>query len=204
MTPYLTEDEITMYCKSPGLTMSDVEEATAIIDSYVGRSFSSTAHTEQATLSRKNSAYGKVLKGRLRHFPRIQVTSVISMVPSYFGGLQQITYDPSSLWFDDAEFEYFMFVPPSMGNIGITTVNPGLFATLPPSILTVEYTSGYAVIPEEIKIACGQVMDAIKVNGGTTTWKSRTDFDMTIVLNDKEDPIMSNGIIKLLNLVRLS
>jgi len=204
MTPYLTETEITEYCSSPGLTMTEVNEASVIIDSYVGRSFGVVTHTESSKLSKKNSEYGKVHKGKLRHFPRVDILAVSAKVPSYFGGLQNVTYETTSLWFDDEEFDYYTFMAPVAGGMGISTANSALFALPLPNTLTVQYTSGYTEIPEEIKIACGQVMDAIKANGGTTTWKSRTDFDMTIVLNDKEDPIMSGGVLRLINLVKLS
>jgi hypothetical protein len=203
MIPYLTADEITAYTVTPGLTMTDVATASATIDSYVGRSFGSMQHIEQARLTKKNGAYGKVAKGKLRHFPRISVTALSAKVPSPFGGLVETTYDPGCLWFDDEEFEYFTFVPPAFGNLGITTVNPALFASPTPTALTVTYTSGYTVIPEEIKIACGQVMDNIAINGGTVPWVSRDDYDMKIVLSDKEDSVMTNGIIKLIGLVRL-
>jgi len=202
MIPYLTIDEVTTYCNSPGLTADDINEASVIIDSYIGRSFGSTEHTESVKLSKKNTGYGKALKGKLRHFPRIEVTEVSAMVPSYFGGLQQTTYDPTCLWFDDDEFEYFMFMSQTTGGMGLTTVNPAIFSSPAPSVVTVKYTTGFSVIPEAIKRACGQIMDAIKANGGTTVWKSRQDFDMTILLSDKEDSIVSNGIIKLLNSVR--
>lgn len=204
MTPYLLETEITKYCASPGLTLDDVNVASATIDSYVGRSFGIVTHTEQAKLTKKNSPYGKVFKGKLRHFPRVTITSITAKVPSYFGGLETAVYDPTNLWFDDDQFEYFTFLPPAMGNMGIATVSPALFAKPIPVALDITYTSGYTIIPDEIKIACGQVMDAIKINGGTTTWKSRTDFDMSIILSDNEDPILSNTTIKLLELVRLS
>ena len=204
MIPYLTETEIVKYTKLPGLTMNEVEQASTIIDSYIGRSFSPTEHIEQSKLSKKNNGYGKVYKGRLRHLPRINILQVSAMVPSYFGGLQQANYEADSLWFDDDEFEYFTFMQSATLNTQTSIVNQSIFATPTPSIITVKYTSGYEVIPEEIKRACGMIMDAVKSNGGTVAWKSRQDFDMTIVLRDSEDPILTNAVIRLLNSVKLS
>jgi hypothetical protein len=204
MIPYLTEAEISKYTRSPGLTINEVEQASAIINSYIGRSFGPTEHTEQPKLSKKNSGYGKVHKGKLRHSPRVNILEVTAMVPSYFGGLQKVDYGIDSLWFDDDEFDYFTFMHSATMNTHTSIVNQSIFATPMPSVITVKYTSGYTEIPEEIKRACGMVMDAVKSNGGTVAWKSRSDFDMTVVLRDSEDPIMTNTVIRLLNSVKLS
>jgi hypothetical protein len=202
MTPYLTEDEIVKYTKSPGLTMGDVEQASTIIDSYIGRSLGVIAHTESVKLTKKNSQYGKAYKGKLRHLPRVEVTEVSAMVPSYFGGLVKAEYDKGSLWFDDEDFEYFTFMQTST-SAQSSIVPQNIFGTPTPSTITVKYSSGYTVIPDEIKRACGMVMDAVKSNGGTVAWKSRTDFDMSCVLRDNEDPILTNTVIRLLRSVNI-
>lgn len=197
---YLTIDEISTYCSSPGLTEKDIGDASATIDSYAGRSYGVLEYQEQVTL-RKTRGF---LKGKLRHFPRVSVEEVTArtMAPT---GVSLVSYSPMSIYFDDPEFDYFVFMPEQSG------VTPAFAMTAPfelwhsplPSQIIVRYTSGYEVIPEELKIATGMVMDAIATNGGITTWKSKTNFDTTVVLSDKDDPVLSAGIRKILNGLRL-
>lgn len=197
---YITTDEVSTYCTSSGITEKDIRDASATVDSYAQRSYGVLEFTEQVSL-KKSRGY---LKGKLRHYPRVTIEEVTARVLSPTG-VRLNSYDTSSIYFDDPEFEYFTFLPQQSG------VTPAFAMTAPfelwhspvPTQLIVKYTSGYETIPEELKIATGMVIDAIATNGGITTWKSKTNFDMTVVLSDKDDPVMSAGIRKILDGLRL-
>lgn len=197
---YLTVDEIPTYCSSSDFTEKDIADASVIIDSYAGRSYGVLEYNEQVSLKRT----GGYLKGKLRHYPRVTVESVTARVMSPMG-VRLDSYDPASIYFDDPEFEYFVFIPER------SDITPAFAMTAPwelwhsplPTQLIVKYTSGYETIPEALKRACGMVMDAIAINGGTTTWKSKTNFDTTVVLSEKDDPVLSAGIRSILSTLRL-
>lgn len=197
---YLTDDEIATYCSTSGLTTKDVRDASATIDSYAGRSYGLVTYTEQVSLSGRKG----FPKGKLRHFPRVTIEEVTARVlkPT---GVTIVSFDPSSLYFDDPEFEYFSFVPQesAMSPAFMMTAPYQLWHTPKVTNIIVKYTSGYEEIPEALKIATGMVADAIATNGGITTWKSKTNFDISVVLSDKDDPIMSQGICKILDTLRL-
>lgn len=197
---YLTDAEIATYCSASGITSKDIKDASATIDSYAQRSYGVLTYTEQVSLTKRRG----FAKGKLRHYPRITIEEVTARVlkPT---GVTLVSYDPSSIYFDDEEFEYFTFVPqePSITPAFAMTAPYELWHSPHPTSIIVKYTSGYEVIPEELKIATGMVADAIATNGGITTWKSKTNFDMTVVLSDKDDPIMSAGIRKILDGLRL-
>lgn len=197
---YLTDAEIATYCSTSGITSKDIRDASATIDSYAQRSYGVLTYTEQVSLTKRRG----FAKGKLRHYPRVTIEEVTARVlkPT---GITLVSYDPSSIYFDDEEFEYFTFVPqePSITPAFAMTAPYELWHSPHPTSIIVKYTSGYEVIPEELKIATGMVADAIAINGGITIWKSKTNFDMTVVLSDKDDPIMSAGIRKILNGLRL-
>ena len=197
---YLTDAEIAIYCSASGITSKDIRDASATIDSYAQRSYGVLTYTEQVSLTKRRG----FAKGKLRHYPRVTIEEVTARVlkPT---GVTLVSYDPSSIYFDDEEFEYFTFVPqePAITPAFAMTAPYELWHSPHPTSIIVKYTSGYEVIPEELKIATGMVADAIATNGGITTWKSKTNFDMTVVLSDKDDPIMSAGIRKILDRLRL-
>jgi len=195
MDNYITDDEITTYTTMPGVTSADIANATLVIDSYKGRSFWSQTYTEQARLKKKHSMYGDIFKGRLKHLPRVSVSSITSRVPSPLGGFTTETYDTSCLTFDDDEYQYFTFYP---------QVTTSVFPTIPPELITVAYTAGYTTdtLPTELKRACGLIADNLKKNGGFFNWLSRDDFDMKITLA-QNDRILTLDIKKMIDLVKL-
>jgi hypothetical protein len=188
---YLTSDEIVTYTSIPGITMADVTIASGLIDAYKGRSFISKSYTETVKLKKKNRQY----KGKLEHYPRISIDSIVAEVCSPFGGTVEQTYDSTCLSFDDDEFEYFTFVPQ------VSAQN--IFPQIPPEYIKVTYKAGYEVIPEPLKIACGLICDNVKQNGGYRSFKSRQDFDMQVAFSEKEDPVMSSTVLRLINMVKL-
>ena len=192
---YLTLEEIPLYCTTvPGITMDLIETASLLIDAHKGQSFTPKTYTEPSKLSKKRGDYGYVYKGKLKHLPRASIVSVVSYVPSQFGGETMVSYDPMSLRFDEDDSLYFQFVPQNSPN------NP--FATLPPSQLIVNYTAGYEVIPVDLKRVTGLLAENLKKNGGTFSWKSRDDFDMKITLTDSS--IFPMELKKIIDMVKLS
>ena len=169
---YLTSDEIPIYCGlSAGVTMDHVEAASFLIDAYKGCSFEPSKHTEKVTLNYKRSS-GET-RGKLRHFPRISVGSVIAKMCSPFG-TDSIDCGADCLEFDDDESLYFTFeMPRSL-----------MFREMPKAV-SVTYTSGYAVIPEAIKRATGILACNIKQMGGVMRWKSRDDYDIKVTLGNE-------------------
>jgi hypothetical protein len=192
---YLTQDEILGYCTFPGVTLDTVASASVLIDAYEGSTFLSKEYTEPAKLLKKRTPYGDVYKGKLKHLPRVEVTSVTSYTPGPFGGEQLVTYDVGRLRFDEDIMPYFTF---TMQAFSIHSI----FLTPPPYQLIVSYKAGYAVIPEELKRATGMLADNLKRNGGLFKWTSRDDFDVKITLAD--DGIFTREIKQIIDLVKLS
>lgn len=191
---YLTEAEIPLYCTSvPGITMDTIETASILIDAYKGQSFFAKEYTEQSKLTKKRGQYGDVYKGKLKHLPRTAVTTVKSFVPTAFGDEQEVTYETTSLRFDEDDSLYFQYIPKS------STSSP--FATAIPMQLTVTYSAGYteSTIPESLKRVTGLLAENLKKNGGTFKWVSRDDFDCKITLADSS--VFPMELKQLVNLV---
>jgi hypothetical protein len=187
---YLIESEITTYCTIPGITMNDIENASLAIDGYKGMSFYSTQHTETAKLLKRRTPYGNILKGKLKHIPRISVVEVKAKTIGIFGGLEDTTYDPNCLIFDEDDLQYFTFIEPQ-------NIKP----TIPPQQLVITYTAGYETIPDSLKRITGLIADSIKRNGGFNNWKARSDFDMQIQFS--EQGILTNDIKRMIDAVKL-
>jgi hypothetical protein len=196
---YLKEEEITSYTNLPGITMADVIRASELVDSYKGQTFLAKEYkNEVQKLKKKRQGYYETYRGQLNHLPRITITSITSDVPTPFGGFTKQTYNPSLIEFDADDEEYFSFMPQ-------TDNQHNIFPSAPPSVIKVTYTAGYTSdnIPEALKVACGLICDNAKQNGGYRGFKSRTDFDLTIAFSEKEDPVLSSNVIRLINSVVL-
>lgn len=169
---YLTEEEIPEYCGLfSGVTLDHVEAASVLIDAYKGCTFAPQKHTERVKLEYKRTS--QETRGKLEHFPRIEVISVTGDMKSPFG-TSKVELDIHCLDFDDDESFYFTFVMPKQL----------MFRSVPKS-LTVTYTSGYAEPPEAIKRACGILAGNIQQMGGILRWKSRDDYDIKVTLGNE-------------------
>ena len=169
---YLTEDEIPEYCGLfSGVTIDHVEAASVLIDAYKGISFEPHKHIEKVDLNYKRSS--QETRGKLEHFPRIEVISVMAKTQSPFG-IERVELDTDCLEFDDDESYYFTFVMPRQL----------MFRSVPKSLM-VTYVSGYAVPPEPIKRACGILAGNIQQMGGVLRWKSRDDYDIKVTLGNE-------------------
>ena len=194
---YLTEAELSAYTSIPGITLQDATNASLLIDSYRGTSFLEKTYVELVKLSKKKLGCMTVFKGKLLHYPRVSIVSITSKVPSPFGGTQDTAYASSSLSFDAEDEPYFTFY-------SNTTNVHSVFPQVPLLVLTVEYTAGYKVIPESLKVICGLLCDGIKQNGGFRMYKSRTDYDMSCAFSDKEDSVLTNNICKMIDAIPLA
>ena len=169
---YLTSDEIATYCGlATGVTMDHVEAASVLIDAYKGCSFNPTNHTENVPLTYKRGT--GLVRGKLKHFPRIAVGAVVAKVRSPFGN-DKVQIGADSIDFDDDESMYFTFEMPR-----------ALMFRSTPDSLKVTYTSGYATPPEAVKRACGILACNIKQMGGVMRWKSRDDYDIKVTLGNE-------------------
>lgn len=169
---YLTEEEIPEYCGLfMGVTLDHVEAASVLIDAYKGCSFEPKKHIEKVELNYKRTTQEN--RGKLEHFPRIEVISVKANLQSPFG-LEKVELDTHCLDFDDDESHYFTFVMPRQL----------MFRSMPKSLI-VTYTSGYVVPPEPIKRACGILAGNIQQMGGVLRWKSRDDYDIKVTLGNE-------------------
>lgn len=192
---YLTETELTTYCSLPGITLQDAINASQLIDSIKGKSFLEKTYTEQVKLTRKRQGCFMVHRGKLLHYPRISIVSVTGKTPGYFGATTE-SYDTTSLTFDADDEPYFEFYDSTAGVHSI-------FPRVPPAVITVKYTAGYSTIPESLKVICGLLCDNIKANGGYRSYKSRTDYDMTISFGSGDDAVMSSSIVKMIDAITL-
>jgi hypothetical protein len=180
----------------PGVTLQDALQASTLIDSYRGTSFLQKTYTEQVLLKKKRQGYRDVYKGKLLHYPRVSIVSITSRDRGYFGDTTT-AYAPTSLVFDADDEPYFTFYSD-------TTAVHSLFPQVPPLALTVEYQEGYAVVPEVLKVITGLLCDNAKMNGGFRMYKSRMDVDMTVAFSDKEDPVLTNNICRMINSIPLA
>ena len=188
---YITMDEVTTYCKIPTVTAQDLQLATDVIDAYKDRSFEPTNFTDMSKLRKRSGmGWGQCLSGRVLHNPIIAVTDITTQVPSPFGGLQTVHYPIESIQFDDDNSLYYTFYP-------MISSTPQPFTPPIPKVIRVSYSSGYEVIPEQVKYCCGVLADSINKNGGFNNYKARTDFDMSITFSS--EGILTNDIKSLID-----
>lgn len=185
---YLTAAEIPVYCGlAADVTMTQVEAASALIDAYKGCSLEPREHTERVELRCKRR--DAEVRGKLIHLPRIEVTDVKAKTLTPFGKMES-KFDADCLEFDSPDSVYFSFyMPPTM-----------MFRDVP-KVLTVTYKSGYEVIPEAVKRACGILACNIKAMGGVLRWKSRDDYDIKVTLGN--EGVMTSEVKQILDGVRV-
>lgn len=181
---YIKESEIPIYCGLVrGVTMEHVEAATTLIDAYKGTSFLPTQHVERVELKQRRGEY----RGKLNHFPRICIDKITAKVRSIFGD-QKLELPVDCIDFDDDLSLYFTFTMP----------RELMFRSVPQNI-NIVYHSGYNVIPEQLKRACGILACNIKQMGGVMRWKQRDDYDIKVTLSDEgvfteEIKVMLRGV----------
>lgn len=195
MTPYITEAELLTYCSIPGVTLKDALQASVLIDSYRGQSFLEKTYVELVKLTNKRR---QGIRGKLTHYPRTSIVSITSRERHPLGGTTITTYETSSLLFDSEDEGYFEFYQDTAGAHSV-------FPKIIPTAITVEYAAGYKAdaIPEQLKVICGLLCDNAKINGGFRSYKSRTDYDMTVSFGE-EDPVLSKSIARMIDAIPLA
>jgi len=181
---YLTEAEIPLYCGlAADVSMTQVEAASALIEAYKGMTLGVREHTERVNLRHKRR--DTETRGKLLHFPRIEIETVVARTRTPFG-VTQTTFDAGCLEFDSPASVYFSFFMPASA----------MFRERPASLI-VTYKSGYEVIPEAVKRACGILACNIKQMGGVLRWKSRDDYDIKVTLGN--DGVMTEEVKQMLD-----
>lgn len=161
MSAYLQVSD-TDYSTS-ALTTSLILRASAIIDGYCKRKITVESYTERIPLSDQ--------RGHLSYFPVVVITELKA----------RPKYTPIGINF---------FGPPPFETIDDLTIldvdlNTGSvwcgYSVLgvPYVELEVTYTSGWATIPDNVKVACGMIIDQLATANNSNV-KSRKDFDSSI------------------------
>lgn len=185
---YLKENEIEKYCGLvSGVTMEQVEAASTLIDAFKGCSLLPVQNTELIDLNYKRSSME--IRGKLRHFPRISIDRILAKTVTPFGR-EELSLDDSCLEFDSEDSIYFSFYLP----------RELMFRQMPKKLL-ISYTSGYDIIPEQVKRACGILACNIKQMGGVMKWKSRDDYDIKVTLGN--DGVFSDEVKSILRGVKI-
>ena len=174
MSCYLKEDEIEKYCGlTEGVTMAHVNAASYFIDSYKGCSYDVVRREERIEINKKG-------RGKIRHFPFAGIEKITARMESPFGE-SPVVLSENCIDFDSDDSPYFTFYMPT-----------DLLFRKPPKAINMTYQSGYLVIPENVKKACGILACNIRQMGGTLRWKSRDDYDVKVTLSS--EGIMTNDI----------
>lgn len=165
MSMYLDKTADTAYV-STGITLTDqlILRASNIIDGYCKRKITVESYTERIPLT-------ELQRGHLSYYPVVNITSIKGRPKYDFTGTN-------------------MFGPPMfviITDLTILDVNKDIGALwcgssiigIPYTELEVTYTSGWATIPDNVKLACGMLIDQL-VSSNNSNVKSKKDFDSSI------------------------
>ena len=194
---YLKEEEIPTYCNLVnGVTISQVEAASFLIDSFVGSTFKATKYQEKVNFSKTPTKrnYMQDYRAKLKHLPRIEINSVETTVKTIFGQRDKLVFETECLEFDSPNSLYFSFFPP---------YKPFMLENPVIKNLDVTYTAGYEEdnYPEALKRAVGMLACNLKQVGGTLKWQSRDDYDVKVTLSS--EGVFTNEIKNLVKSVPL-
>jgi len=166
---YLTEAEIEQYCRTiPGVTMTEVEIASGLIDSFVGKTFDVQTVTETVHLNRQR-------RGKLNSVPVVSIDKVVAKGHGMFGltteelSVNDIELDGEG----DGRFTYY-------GSGGLNNlIYGGSFHSL-----TVTYKSGYAQYPKNLKLACAMLAQNVKQRSSFGGEKTIYSLDYRVEMSD--------------------
>lgn len=162
MSQYLELTDSDYVTSGNELTLQSIIRASSIIDGYCKRSISVTSYTERVPLT-------EYQRGHLSYYPVLEVTELKGRPKhgmignNFFGPPQFEAIDISTLDVDK--------------NTGSLWCGYSAFGT-PYMELEVTYISGWNPIPDEVKVACGMVINQLTSNSDNV--KSKKDFDYTI------------------------
>lgn len=192
---YLTEEEMHTLCDSviDGVTLTDVQIATDLIDGYLGRSYVLHKYTDRVKINRQR-------RGRLNHAPVADVTKITAIYKTPFGRtketLAELTEDTDPdenpiedyIELDPERDGYFTFV----GNLGLNEIIYGNC----PNTFEIEYLSGYKEIPSRLKTATAMMACNIRQARSFAGAKQLTSLDFQIRMTD--DSFFTSDIKRLL------
>lgn len=180
---YLTDAEKHELCDSviDGVTMTDVQIATDLIDGYLGRSYTLRGYTERVKINRN-------MRGKLNHAPVADITKVTAVYMTPFGRSTKVLAektegtDPDENPVDD-----FIDVDPERDGyftfIGELGMNYLVYHCLPKYLL-IEYQSGYKEIPSRLKTATAMLACNIRQAQSFAGAKQLTSLDFQIRMTD--------------------
>ena len=164
---YLQPNEYSIYCKNFTPTDNDVTIASRLIDAFIGRSISSiTPPAEIVKLSKK-------LTGKLKHLPVLTITSIKAIQFTPFG-MSENNMPTNCVYFVD-EYGHFQFIADS----GLPVMLWGV-----PDTLKIEYTAGFAAIPDDIKVICGMIAQNVNQSGDYSGAKTKSGLDFNVAMFD--------------------
>jgi len=161
MSQYLELADTSYVSDGVTLTESLIIRASALIDGYCRREIGLKAYKERIPLTNQ--------RGHLSFYPVIEIDSVkgrasSGLMGNFFGAPGFVEMDKSNI---DVDLSTGVLMS-ALSPFGST------FAEL-----EVEYTSGWEVIPEKVKVACGLLVNQLVANPNSNV-KSKKDFDFSI------------------------
>ena len=174
---FVTMEELGNYVQTVGITPQILSQANSIVESIAGDISVKSVTDEVVKLNSRN--IGK-LKNVREMLPLVSINSVKSRGRTPFGITEEMLPMDS---IDVSEFGYVTYY----GGCGLSQM---IFHSNP-SALLVSYTYGYAVVPDELKMATSVIASSLvkrKMDG----LKQLTDYDMTFVWTD--DSIVSSDL----------
>lgn len=149
------------YAPNTTLTTALITRASAIIDGYCNRSLGVTSYTERVPLTPEQ-------RGHLSYYP---VTNVTALKGRAYSGHYPFGGPPP---FDDLDVDTLDVDK----EIGAIWCGASAFASSYVE-LEVTYKSGFAIIPDKVKVACGLICEKL-ANNVNPNIKSKKDFDFSI------------------------
>jgi len=179
---YLEPSEYIAYCGDIEVTDADIAYASGLIDAIIGRSLLPAETVELVKIKKEN-------KGQLKVTPIIEVLDVKGInITSY--GVTESELPPTSVYIMDDYGRFVFFAGQG--------INSMIWGT--PSNLKVRYKTGYAVIPEDIKVTCASIAkNIVKLEsvGGMSGAKSIASLDFNIAMFD--DRLFSSNELLMLS-----
>lgn len=164
MSAYLQLTDTSYVLVGTTLTNQLIIRASSIIDGYCKRKITVESYTERVPLT-------ELQRGHLSYYPVVAIT-LLKGRPKYgitgsdfFGPPQFETITDTSILDVDL-------------NIGSLWCGNSSFG-VPYTELDVTYTSGWATIPDNVKVSCGMIIDQLFTTNSPNV-KSKKDFDSSV------------------------
>jgi hypothetical protein len=189
---YLTLNEATAYCTISGVTQQIINQASGLIDTYVGsldkKQKTEVVQANNKSINRLSVATGRAIKGKLSqvrtNVPLVTVDALRGVYKTMFGTTYE-TLSTTDFYVDDQG--HFTYYP----SIGLNSIIYGAS----PIALEVTYTYGYTTPPEDLKLACSLICQNLARRGSFGA-KSIQDFDVSLTFLD--DSIITTDIRSIL------